>query len=281
VIKQRIALATAVFSLTATSFAGPGLTTIRDVLYRVDGTPFEGSVTITWSSLNAGSASSIGMPVDTRIKHGKLNLRLVNHADWLTYYSVKYYSGKTGEFRETWAIPDRPTPLQLKDVRVQAARQPHSAVQPAAAQHAVQPEIATIAESSVINLVSDLAARPIEGAFFAPGLAAVIDSTGAIDGASGNLSDCVYVDGSSGPCGTASPTFVDQEVPAGTVNGLNRAFTTSATATPQTSLALYRNGILQKIGQDYTLSGNAITFGAASVPQVGDTLLASYRVAGP
>lgn len=77
-IQRKIALATAVFSLTATSFANPGLTTIRDVLYRVDGNPFEGSITIAWSSLNTGSTSSIGMPVRTRIHHGKLNVRLVS-----------------------------------------------------------------------------------------------------------------------------------------------------------------------------------------------------------
>ena len=47
---------------------------------------------------------------------------------------------------------------------------------------------------------------------------------------------------------------------------------------PTSSLALYRNGVLQKPGLDYNLSGNTIQFLAASTPQSGDTLLASYRV---
>lgn len=278
-IQRKIALATAVFSLTATSFANPGLTTIRDVLYRVDGNPFEGSITIAWSSLNTGSTSSIGMPVRTRIHHGKLNVRLVNLTEVPAYYSVKYHSDRTDEVMEVWGVPASPTPLRVKDVRVPAANQPSTTVRAAAMQPAaVQPAVATIPESSVINLVSDLGARPVEGPLFVPGRAAIIDSMGAIDGASGNLSACLHVDGSSGPCGT-SPAFVDEEVPAGTVNGSNATFTTSASATPPTSLALYRNGIVQKAGLDYRVSGSTISFLAGSVPQAGDTLLASYRVA--
>jgi hypothetical protein len=275
--RQKIKLAFALFSLTATSFGGPGLTTISDVLYRVDGTPFEGSATIVGVALNAGSAASVGMPVKTRIRHGKLKVRLVNRAEGLAYYSVKYDAGKTGEFVETWAVPARPGPFGVKDVLVAATGQMQRDVRAAAVQPgAAQPDTATIPESSVIGLVSDLAARPVKGISFGPGLAAVIDSTGAIGGASGSFSNCVQVDGSSGPCGL-SPTFVDEQVPSGVVNGSNTAFTTSASAAPQTSLALYRNGVLQKAGEDYTLSGNAVTFLALSVPQVGDTLLATYR----
>ena len=46
---------------------------------------------------------------------------------------------------------------------------------------------------------------------------------------------------------------------------------------PATSLSLYRNGVLQKPSLDYTATGNSIQFIAASTPQPGDTLLASYR----
>jgi len=275
-IKKEIAFAMGIIGLAATAFAGPGLTTISDVLYRVDGTPFEGTVTITWSPLNAGNASSIGMPAKARIRHGKLSVRLVNRSEGPVYYSVKYQDGKTAEFEETWTIPARPGPLALNDVRVMAASQPVDAGQAAAPEPAAKPLAAgTIPESSVIGLIGDLAARPLEGVAFAPGRVAIIDSTGAIDGASGSLSACVHVDGSSGPCG---PAFVDEEVPAGVVNGANNTFTTSQTAAPQASLILYRNGVLQKPGQDYTASGNTITFLAGSIPQVGDTLLASYRV---
>jgi len=93
----------------------------------------------------------------------------------------------------------------------------------------------------------------------------------------------VHVDGSSGPCGTsgsvsAGPNFTDGEVPAGAVNGSNVSFTLSAAPTPASSLAVYRNGILQEAGFDYTVAGNTIQFLTVSTPQNGDTLLASYRV---
>jgi hypothetical protein len=89
----------------------------------------------------------------------------------------------------------------------------------------------------------------------------------------------VHVDGSSGPCGSGqAASFVDGDSPTGIVDGANGSFTLSGTPTPSTSLAVYRNGILQKAGQDFSVSGAAITFVTVAVPQPGDTLLASYRV---
>jgi hypothetical protein len=140
-----------------------------------------------------------------------------------------------------------------------------------------------IAESGVIGLLADLAVRPLEGSAYATGRVAVIDAMGLLEGIAGDVSDCVHVDGSSGPCGTAGagtagPNFTDAEVPAGPMNGANGSFTLSAVPIPTSSLALYRNGVLQKPGLDYNLSGNSIQFLTASTPQGGDTLLASYRV---
>jgi hypothetical protein len=42
---------------------------------------------------------------------------------------------------------------------------------------------------------------------------------------------------------------------------------------------MYRNGVLQKAGQDFTLAGNRISFLGIG-PQPGDTLVASYRLSG-
>ncbi len=42
---------------------------------------------------------------------------------------------------------------------------------------------------------------------------------------------------------------------------------------------LFRNGLLQKQSLDFTLNGAAVTFSPGSVPQPGDVLAASYRVA--
>ena len=98
------------------------------------------------------------------------------------------------------------------------------------------------------------------GTAFGISRSAVIDATGAIDAAAGNLSDCLHVDGTSGPCGSVSTTFIDAEIPAGTINGTNAAFTLANVPNPPASLALFRNGLLLTQGGDYTLSSNAITF---------------------
>ena len=42
---------------------------------------------------------------------------------------------------------------------------------------------------------------------------------------------------------------------------------------------MYRNGLRQKAGLDYTSTGHTIQFLGQAVPQAGDTLIASYRMA--
>ena len=64
------------------------------------------------------------------------------------------------------------------------------------------------------------------------------------------------------------------------MNGTNTAFTLATPPAPTTSLTLFRNGILQRVGIDFTLSGGAITFLAGSVPQSGDYVRAYYRTPG-
>jgi hypothetical protein len=111
----------------------------------------------------------------------------------------------------------------------------------------------------------------------------VINASGQIVGASGNLGDCVKVDGSSGPCGGGGvlPQFSDGETPTGLVNGANTIFTLALAPSPSSSLTLYLNGLRQDQGVDYTISGSTITFATVSVPMTGDILLANYRYANP
>jgi hypothetical protein len=73
------------------------------------------------------------------------------------------------------------------------------------------------AESDVTGLVSDLAARPLKGLGFAPSRAAVINSTGAIDGALGNSGECVLVDGTSAAKANASHTHPASDIVSGTL----------------------------------------------------------------
>jgi hypothetical protein len=98
-----------------------------------------------------------------------------------------------------------------------------------------------------------------------------------LESAGGTASDCLRVDGSSGPCGGAGASFTDGEAPTGIVDGSNATFALSALPDPAASLAVYRNGLLQRAGSDFTASGQTIQFAAAAVPQPGDALLASYR----
>ena len=97
-----------------------------------------------------------------------------------------------------------------------------------------------------------------------------------LNSTTGNVKICL-----AGNVGTpigATPNFSDGETPVGTPNGTLTAFTLlNAPANSGTTLHLYRNGLRQKAGVDYTISGSTITFLPVSVPQVGDSLLADYR----
>jgi hypothetical protein len=184
------------------------------------------------------------------------------------FYTVQYYaSGKT-QFTETWSVPESAEKLRVRDVRTSGPLWPGGIGQ-----------ITQIQESDVVGLAADLAARPLKGPGYTPGRAALINDSGEIEAAAGSPGDCVRVDGSSGPCGAGgSPLiFVDLETPSGVVDGSNSNFLTSAAPAPPSSLLLFRNGILQKSGFDFTLSGSTIHFLAGAIPQPGDTLLASYR----
>jgi hypothetical protein len=256
--------------------AGPVLTTIQDVIYNANGTPYNGFAVITWTPFVAGDTSQIAtQSVTVTITGGNLMVQLVPTTNAIPagYYSVAFTSAGNDQFTETWAVPPSTVPLRIQAVLIS----PGSAASP------LITGATPIPESAVIGLLADLAVRPLEGPAYAVGTVAMIDSTGLLEGVSGNVSDCVHVDGSSGPCGSggsgaAGPNFTDAEVPAGLVNGANVSYTVSTVPTPASSLYLYRNGVLQKPGLDYNLSGSSIEFLTVSTPQPGDTLLASYRV---
>src|SRR5579883_2350310 len=262
--------------LVVAAYAGPPLTTIQDVLYKADGTRFNGTLTISWSSFQAADHSAIvTQSTVVKVLDGNLRVQLVpvTTADPPATYSVSYNSDGRIQFRETWSVPASATPMRVRDVRVASASGATSGSGGAGADTAVS-------ESSVVGLLSDLGARPVKGPSFAAGRVVLVDSAGMLESAGGTASDCLRVDGSSGPCGGAGASFVDGEPPSGIVDGSNATFSVSAIPDPAGSLAVYRNGLLQKAGSDYNASGQTIQFVAAAVPQPGDTLLASYRIGG-
>jgi hypothetical protein len=259
--------------LTSSLPAQPPLTTIQDVLYKADGSRFNGYVEISWNSFESADTSNIATQFRAvRIVDGNFSVKLVptTNADPHATYAVTYNSDGKVQFQETWAVPPSSRPLRIRDVRISTPSNLDSGGG------------GPVQESDVVGLVADLNSRPTEGPGYATGRVVVSNAIGELEAVSGNLSDCVHVDGSSGPCGSAAPVpgYVDGETPAGVVDGANTTYSLAGTPSPASSLALYRNGMLQKTGFDYSLTGSSIQFVTAATPQPGDTLLASYRVAG-
>ena len=258
--------------LSAIAWGQPNLTTVSDVLFKADGTRFNGLAQFTWVSFESGNGSNIAQQSTTiRIIDGNLFVQLTPTTDAVppAQYSVKYSSDGKIQFQETWAVPSSTATLRVRDVRT---TQP---IFPSGGGGGVG-GLTEILESDVTGLVQDLAARAVKGPGYISSRAAVINDTGGLEGAVGSVSDCVRVDGSSAPCG-APVAFADVEVPAGAVDGANVAFTVLNAPAPASSLHLFRNGLLQKVGFDYSMSGASITFVTAATPQPGDTVLASYR----
>ena len=69
-------------------------------------------------------------------------------------------------------------------------------------------------------------------------------------------------------------SIFEQEVPSGTVNGSNTAFTLSSEPTASKSLLLFLNGLSLVQGVDYTISTTSITMTTA--PANGQSLYAWY-----
>src|SRR5690349_16912436 len=227
-----------VFSILFTCFrpalllAGPPLTVIQDVLYKADGSRFNGYVQISWSSFEAGDTSNIATQFRAvRIVDGNLLVKLVptTNADPPATYTAVYNSDGKVQFQESWAVPPSTKTLRIRDVRISTPSNLDSG------------SGGPIQESDVVGLVADLNSRPTEGPGYATGRVLVTNSIGELEAVSGNLSDCVHVDGSSGPCGSAgggAPGYVDSEVPTGVVDGSNATFTLAGQPSPSTSLAL-------------------------------------------
>lgn len=107
---------------------------------------------------------------------------------------------------------------------------------------------------------------------FSPGKAPIAVVTTNSGGITGITDSRAWVNITGG-----SANFVDAATPAGTIDGTNDTFSL-ATTPVSGSLKLYKNGIQQILGSDYTLSGTTITYVAGNIPQVGDVHRADYRV---
>ena len=257
--------------------AQTGLTTIQDTLFRADGTRFNGTLTIQWSTFDAVNIGTIvQQSKSVRVVNGNLDVQLVPNAGAqapANIYTVHYQSDGSQQFTETWTVPVSTQPLTVSSVRVGSLSV--SGGGSTSGTSGDSGSSSPIPESSVTGLQADLNQRPTKGAAYGTNGVAVVDNNGILQTAAGQVGDCVLVDGTTGPCG--SPTYSDAETPGGIVDGSNNTFTLANTPLG-TSLMLFRNGLYMTIGSDYTLTASSVQFAAGAIPQPGDTLTASYRV---
>ncbi len=253
-----------------------GLTTIQDTLFDADGTRYNGTLFIQWSTFDTINPGTIIHQSRTvQVVNGNLLVQLapnISATPPANLYTVLYQSDGDQQYSETWTVPVSTTPLKVAQVRTGSGTGGSGSVGGLTGGTGGT-------EASITNLVSDLNARPVKGPGYGTSAVAVIDQNGLIETAVGNLGDCVFVDGSTGPCSTpvALPTWVNAETPAGLINGINTTYTL-ANAPSGSSLLLFRNGLLQASGMDYTLSGSTIQIVSGFIPQAPDTLVAEYRL---
>lgn len=259
--------------LTCAASAQTALTTIQDTLFRADGTRFNGTLTIQWSTFDATSLGTVVQQSrSVTVVNGNLQVQLAPNQGVqapANAYRVRYQSDGREQFVETWTVPVSATAMTVASVRTGTVTAGGATGPPTTGGQSPIPE------SSVVGLQADLNQRPTKGAAFGTNGVAIVDDNGILQTAAGQVGDCVLVDGTTGPCGP--PTFVDAEVPDGTVDGVNATFAL-ANVPSGTSLMLFRNGLYLTTGFDYTLTAGTIQFVPGEVPRTGDTLTASYRV---
>ncbi|MBZ5621738.1 MAG: hypothetical protein LAQ69_23870, partial [Acidobacteriia bacterium] len=96
----------------------------------------------------------------------------------------------------------------------------------------------THAESDVTSLATDLTNRPVKGSAWAVSKAAVINSSGQLDGAAGTATDCVLVNGSSAAKASTAHTHAATDIVSGTLDNAR----TSGTASAMASTLALRDG---------------------------------------
>ena len=280
-----IAILIAATLVVSSAFAQTNLTQILDTIMNPDGTPFSGTVVITWNGYSvSGSGTVSRVSTSATVYNGALSVLLVptTTASPGTYYQVIYSSSDgTVTWAETWQVPPSTTALTIAEVRLTSTvgTGGGTGTGSGSGQYATLP----LSISEVVGLASDLSS--IDNTISTvQGTAAALGTT--VTGLTTNITNLTnLVNGLNATVSALSATgssavFVDDETPAGAINGANALFSLANTPAPAVSLTLFLNGLELAQGFDYTLSGAAITFATASEPQTGDTLLAYYRIAG-
>lgn len=329
-LRQLFSIALAAAILTTCALAQSNLTQIRDTIYNADGTPFNGTVVLTWVGFSTGTSSTVSpLSTSARIYNGALSVLLVpsTTASAGSYYQVVYYSNNgTTSWSETWSVPVSSTALTVSAVRTSSTTGTGSSSSSGSSgssgsngQYATLPiaitsvtglstDLNTINNSigSLTTTVSGLNTTVSSLSGLSNTVASNSNALAALNTTVAGLSTTVSSQASSisglsstvsslntslttlsntvsalqSGAGTVSMAFVDGETPRGAINGSNATFTLSQTPAPVTSLQLYRNGLVQTNGVDFTISGSSITFLPVAIPITGDILQAYYRVTG-
>src|SRR5580698_5016766 len=85
-----------------------GFTTIQDTLFKADGTLFNGSLTIQWSTFDVSNGTVVQQSTTVPVVNGNLQVQLApnNTAQPpANIYTVLYESDGREQFAETWTIP--------------------------------------------------------------------------------------------------------------------------------------------------------------------------------
>ncbi|MBV9303869.1 MAG: hypothetical protein JOY62_12930 [Acidobacteriaceae bacterium] len=337
-----ITVCVALFAYCA--FPQSNLTQVQDTVTNPDGSPFNGTVVITFNGFTS-PGNTAPQSTSAQIYNGALSVLLVpsTTASPGSYYQAVYNSSNgLVTWTETWSVPPSTTPVTLSQIRTSSSLSGSNGGSGGGSGGITLP----INISDVANLSSTLAAinssitglttttntlsSTVSGdtssiatlnttvnsfnttlsglgnnvnsiSNTVSGLNTTVSGLGntvagvssTVSGLSTNmtgLSNTVSTLGATVSslsnqlnaitAGTTTANFSDAEVPAGTKNGTNAVFTLAASPAPPVSLEIYRNGLAQMFGVDFSLSGNTITFLNGNVPKSSDIIQAFYRMAG-
>ncbi len=246
-------------------------TQIVDTVLNTDGTPFNGTVVITWSGGTTGS-SPAPYSTSAKIYNGALSVNLVpSVASSSSAFYIATFNSRDGltSWVETWQVGPSTSPLTLAQVRTTL---------PSTGSGSSSTTVVPIGQvtglSSYLNALSTSLNTVTSGfSGFNTTLAGLGTSVSNLNATVNNIMNNATPGAASG-----TPGFIDSEVPLGTIDGTNTVFSLSNSPNPSTSLMLFVNGVLQANGSDYSLASYRITFGSGSKPHAGDVLQASYRV---
>jgi hypothetical protein len=141
-----------------------GLTTIQDTLFKADGTRFNGTLTIQWSTFDLTNAGTVvQQSTSVPVVNGNLQVQLTPNATAqppANIYTVQYQSDGREQFVETWTVPVSATSLRVSVVRTATLAVSGGGSSGTAG------NLTPIPESSVVGLQADLAQRPMKGVAF-------------------------------------------------------------------------------------------------------------------